>query len=213
LRRQQLLPLMVLLIGGSIILLALGFSHVLNVNPLGLSTHALQFGSRETGTVGWLLPADTPISTSYTSNHSLTGFIGATLNVFPYEVVPGTILQLGLYVDGQLAATQSYTLSGTYHTPATIVQTIATGVANFSNSMLGFTVSELSLKTTLPPGTNVTVTAWASSPIWAQVDPTPLTQSYEMQASTTYSPVATIIEDSGSVAPYTLSVGLESNAA
>jgi hypothetical protein len=212
LHRQQLLSLIVLLIGGSILLLALVFPHVPLTKPSGLSTHALQFGSQGSGTVGWLLPADTPISTSYTSNQSLTGFIGATLNIFPYEIIPGTILELSLYVDGQLAATQSYTLSGTYHTPATIVRTIAGGVANFSNSMLGFTVSELSLKTTLPPGTTVTVITWASSPLWAQVDPAPLTQSHELGASTSYSAVETIIEDSGSVAPYTLSVGLESNA-
>jgi hypothetical protein len=210
--RRQLLSLMVLLIGGPVLLFAIAFQYSAYIKPLGLNTHQLRFGSPGTGTVGWLLPADTAISTTYTTNHSLTGFIEATLNIFPYEITPGTTLQLSLYVNSLLAATQSYVLSGTYHAPASIVQKIAPEVANFSNSLLGFTVSELSLNTTLPAGTTVSVVAWASNPVWAQVDSSPMTESYEMQVSNSYSAAAVVVANSGSVAPQTLSVGFESNA-
>jgi hypothetical protein len=132
--------------------------------------------------------------------------------VFPYQIRQGTVLYLGLYVNDRLAATQRYDLSGTYETPATLVGTIGTGVANFSNSMLGFTVSEFPLNTTLPAGTAVTVMTWASNPIWVQVDGRSTTQSYETQGVNSYSPAMTIVENSGTITPQTLSVELESSA-
>lgn len=164
------------------------------------------------GNVAWALPAKTLVSTSHTANQSLTGFLEATLNVVPYEITPGTILCLSLYVNSQLVANETYSLSGRYQSPATIVATSGLGVANFSDSMLGFTVSEFPLVKVLPSGTVVTVVVWASNGIWVQVDKSSMVQSYETQGVTSYYPAPGIAYNSGTIAPKTLSVVMESSA-
>jgi hypothetical protein len=203
---------MLLVIGVSVLLFAAGALQFSRVRPLGLSTHRLHFGGAGIGSAGWLMPANTSISTSHSAGQSLSGFIEATLNVFPYKIQPGTVLYLSLYTNDHFVANQEYDLSGTYQTPATMTRMSGTGVADFSDSMLGFTVSQMSLNTALPAGTKVTVVTWVSNPIWVQVDSTSLTQSYEAQGVTTYSPPSVIIANSGTITPYTLSVGFESAA-
>ncbi len=200
-----------LLIGGSLLFYALRPMDPTSVG-LGFRSHRSSFGSSGIGNVGWLMPPNTLISTSYVANVTLSGFIEATLNVFPYQIKPGTALHLGLYLNGRLSATQDYDLSGNYTTPATILGPVDHGVANFSNSLLGFTVSDLPLGTTFPPGTTMTVTAWASNPIWVQVDTIPLTKSYETFGMISYSAPSLLIPDVGIISPRTLSVGLESSA-
>ena len=132
------------------------------------------------------------------------------LNVFPYQVQSGTILVLGLYLNGRFAAAQNYTLTGSYIHPATILGNTGQGLANFSNSRVGFTVSLFPIKTIVPMGAAITVTAWVSAPVWVQIDTASLTHSYETSVSTNALP-AIIVAESGSAAPYTLSVELESH--
>ncbi len=131
---------------------------------------------------------------------------------FPYDITPGTVLYLSLYVNNQLTASQRYDLSGSYKTPATVVTMMANGEANFSNSMLGFTVSESSISQTFSPGTVLTVVTWSSNPIWAQVDGAATARSFQTQGVMSYSPGRTIVQNAGTNAPYPLSVGLESAA-
>lgn len=212
-RTQQLTFLFMLVMAASlIIILAGGSAQSPLTRPLGMSTHPLRFGSSGIGSTGWLMPGNTLVSTSHTSTQQLFGFIGATLNVFPYQIQSGTALYLNLYLDGQLAATSDYTLTDSYTTPATVVTTIGRDVANFSNSMLGFTVAQIPLTSPFLAGTQVTVLVWASNPIWVQVDATSLTHSYETPGLTSYPPSSVIIPEQGTVGPYTLSVGLESAA-
>jgi len=199
----------VLLVGSSLILFVVPPQQ--SPVRLGFTSHRSSFGSRGIGNVGWFMPADTLISTSYSANRTLVGFIEATLNVFPYQITPGTVLYLGLYTNGRLAATQDYNLSSSHKTPATILGNVENGVASFSNSLLGFTVSQFPLNATLPVGTTVTVTVWVSNPIWVEVDGTSVTHSYESFGLGS-SPPSVIVAEAGNIGPHTLSVGLESNA-
>ncbi len=209
-RRQQLALLVVLLIGGSLLVLATHSSSG-PVRPLGLSSHRLSFGSSGLGNTGWLVPANTLISTSYTSDQRLSGFVVATLNAFPYQIRAGTVLYLGLYIAGQLAATEKYVLNGNYKSPASIVGTSQNGIASFSNSTLGFTVSQFPLSKPYPRGTMVTVTVWVNNPIWVQIDATSPAHSYEMSGVVSYSAPTSAAAEAGIIGPYTLSVGFESS--
>lgn len=181
------------------------------LRPLGLSTHRSEFGSTGLGRIGWRLPANTIVSTSHTANQSLSGFIAAKMNVFSYQIKPGTVLYLSLYVNGQFSATQKYELTGVYDNPATVVGSVGMEVANFSGSTLGFTVSQLSLGSPLPAGTIVTVTTWASDPIWVQVDNTSQTRSYATPNVSSFSAPSVITANAGDLTPHTVSVELESS--
>jgi len=222
-RSRQLLFCIVLLTSAILFVFAAQSGQPAQPAPIrpGYTLHRSSFGSNGVGNTGWLMPANTIISTSYVANSSLSRFIVGTLNVFPYHVVPGTVLRLGIYLNGQLAAARDYDLtgsykdqdiSGNYNTPATMLGNVENGMANFSNSLVGFTVSEFPLKGTLPSGTMVTVTAWASHPLWVQVDRTAPVHSYEASTLASYSPSVVVAANAGTVTPYTLSVGLETNA-
>ena len=211
LERRQIAFLTVVLVGLALVGLTIIPARLSNVR-LGYTTRGLSFGSSENGFSGWQMPADTLISTSYLTNQTLSKFLAATFNVFPYEVQGGTILYLGLYMNGQLANSQKYTLTGTYETPASIKTISKDGVANFSTSMLGFTVSQFPLSSPITAGTEVTVTAWASNPIWVQLDFASIAHSFETFTSSSYVPTSTVVSETQNVCPFTLSVGLESSA-
>jgi hypothetical protein len=202
---SQLILVIILLLGASLIVFASSPVGSLP-GPLGMNSRHWSWGSPGKGNTGWLIPADTLISTSYSMNQSVSSFIEGQIIAFTYQIQPGTVLYLGLYLNGQLAASQNYTLKTSYDNPAFVVGNMESGIANFSNSRLVFTVSELNLKTTIPAGTMLTVTAWASNPVWVQVDNPPLTNSYETLASTTSTPPSAIVPDSGVIAQHTISV-------
>jgi hypothetical protein len=210
-QRQGLVSLMLLVVAASLIIFAI--SGVPSVNrQLGATTNYDRFGSNGIGSIGWQVPPNTLVSTSHISNKPITGFIEATLNVFPYQIQGGTVLYLSLYLDGQLAAATKYDLSSSHGTPASVIGTAEKWVAKFSNSMLGFTVSQVPLNTTFPAGTKVTLLSWVNSPIWVQIDSNSPTHSYETLGFASYSALSSVKPEAGIIAPYTLSVGFESNA-
>ncbi len=204
--------LLILLVGTTLVAFATHNIQSSHITPLGASTHRSSFGSTGMGSTGWLIPANAMMATSHTANKSLSGFIEATLNVFPYQIQAGTTLYLSLYVNDQLASSQKYDLTASYSTPAVVTRTMGNGVADFSNSMLGFMVTEFPMNNAFPAGTKVTVLAWVSNPIWVQVDNTPLSHSVETLGVASYSPPSRIVPETGTIAPYTLSVGMESSA-
>lgn len=174
---------------------------------LGYTTGHWSWGSNELGNSGWLMPSNSLISTSYSANRSLSTFIGAQLVVFPYQIQPGTVLYVGLYLNGQLGAAENYTLKTSYDNPAYVLGDVKNGVANFSDSRVVFTVSMIRLKATISAGTQITVTAWASKPIWLQIDKLPLTHSYETSTWVGPTPPSVILPTAGRVAECTLAVG------
>src|SRR5487761_661024 len=64
------------------------------------SPRVYNFGSDERGFTGWLMPANTDISTSYVTSQNASNFVTAILNVFPYQIEQNTSLRVGLYVNG-----------------------------------------------------------------------------------------------------------------
>lgn len=170
------------------------------------------FGSSGNSFTGWLIPAHTVISTSYTTNQSLNGFVSATVNVFPYNLPQNGTLNLGLYVNGGLVASSSYSLGQSAAHPAEISQDLVSqpgeALASFTPSLAGYSVS-LSLRNPLPSGTVISVVAYASSPIWIQIDSGVHGLSH-VEPSASPLPVSLATEQS--VAPYTLSIQVQSNA-
>jgi hypothetical protein len=171
------------------------------------------FGSPGTDFAGWLIPPRTLVSTSYTTNHTLNGFVSATLNVFPYQLPQGGLMYLGLYADGKLAANSTYDLGQSVAYPASILRNLVNGsgnaLASFTPSLEGYSVN-LVLHSSLPSGTRVTVTAYVSNPIWVQIDSKAPGLSYTEPTS---SPVPPSLGPEGALAPYTLSIQVQSNAA
>jgi hypothetical protein len=135
--------------------------------------------------------------------------VEGTLYVFPYQLQPNTTISLGLYLNGKLATTRDYGPKYNYHTPATMQGSVASGEANFTDSVLALLVSD-ALNNPLPSGTTVTLTAWSNTPIWAQIDSSAPTHSYESSGMVAYSAPSTIALGTGDVANYTLSVSFES---
>jgi len=207
-RRRRGVFLIVVLAVASILVFAFG------VRPfggqVGVSTHYLHFGSSGREHSGWLMPADTLISTSHTANGTLSVFITANLVVFLYQIPQGTILYVSLYLNGALTATKQYNLTA-YDGTTTVQGTDQNGAMNFSNPIPDLLGVGLSLSTTYPAGTEVTLLSWASNPLWVQIDNASLTHSYEISEQTSYAPPSSLTEP-GSVAPFILSVKVESYA-
>lgn len=133
--------------------------------------------------------------------------------MFPYHVTEGTILFLGLYINSHLVSAYNYTISSAYRSPASLAGTVQGDSANFTYSMMTFTVTAQNLKTLIPALTTITVTLWTSHGIWVQFDSTPVTSSYESLGVLSGIPSATIADASEVVAPHTISVGVYSDAA
>lgn len=209
-RKRWLVLSLSLVLTTSLYVFATNVVEPFHPKSLGLSTHPFRFGSSGSGNIGWLMPGNTLVSTSQIANGSLSGFVEATLNVFPYQIEKGTTISLSLYLNGALVTTTSYDLFGNHATPATVTRMIQPGVANFSNSLLGLTVSQFPLNAVIPPGTSVTVTSWVNHPVWVQIDTISPAHSYETVGVSLYSPAPTVTMGD-TLAPYTLSVGVESD--
>src|SRR5216683_2585903 len=98
-RSMQLAFLLIVIAGTTLLVFAARNTEPHRVNPFGASTHPSRFGSSGIGSIGWRIPANALIATYHLANRSLSGFLEATLNVFPYEIQTGTSLRLGLYVN------------------------------------------------------------------------------------------------------------------
>ncbi|MCL5068113.1 MAG: hypothetical protein M1368_07155 [Thaumarchaeota archaeon] len=171
------------------------------------------FGSVGANFTGWLIPANTLILTSYKINHSVDRFVSATLNVFPYNIAPNTSLYLGLYVNGELSANQSYVLAQNVAHPPTLQENLSSqagqSLAGFTPSLEGYSVT-LFPRNSLAANTNVTITVFVTNPIWVQIDSGAIVHSYE-KATAIAVPNSLIVDLA--IAPYTLSIQGESNAA
>lgn len=209
--------LAVLVVGGSLFAFALagrtgsfggGFP-----TQLPNASNGYIFGSTGMNFTGWLIPANTLISTSYVTNQSSNGFVSANLNVFPYHLPQNGVLYLGLYLNGKLAANDYYNLGQSVAHPATVIRitdnTSGRLLASFTPSLEGYSVTLL-LHNSLPSGTIITVTSFVSEPIWVQIDEGAPIPSYVIPSS---SPVLSSLGHGQVLAPYTLSIQVQSNAA
>jgi hypothetical protein len=142
---------------------------LLRTGGLPLSTEEHFIGSSGLIFVGWSMPSNVLFSTTFVTNEQISGFISGTLMVFPYHILDGTILTLGLYVNGNLVARQDYAMSNGPH-PAALLGGVAGDVANFTTSTAGYSVALLEMKNPLPAGTRITVTASTNNPIWVEID-------------------------------------------
>jgi len=184
---------------------------------LPVDTKRLGFGNRDTANVGWLMPADALVMTTFTSNQTLSRFLNGGVNVFDYHMLPGTTLKLGIYLNGHLEAFRAYELGNRTdpsrtEIPAQMLTQEKPELAHFTLSMMGTTVGISPLTSDFPAGTSVTLTAWTNLPLWVQVDPESLVRSYETLADTSYSPSANIVPETNLTAPYSLAIGIESYA-
>lgn len=215
-RRNMVLLVSIIFVGSSLFGLALAGSTLFSTPKFGLavpsSSNNYIFGSPGSNFTGWLMPAHTLILTSYTTNHSLNGFVSATLNVFPYRLPQNGTLYLGLYVNGKLAASNSYGLGQSVAHPAAILRSLVNGSgdasASFTPSLEGYSVT-LTLNNSLPSGTIIGVTAYVSNPIWVQVDTEVQGLSF---VEATPIPLPTSFGAEQALAAYTLSIQVQSNA-
>ena len=177
------------------------------------SRPGVYIGSNEFGKtpIGWQIPADTMVSTSYRSTQTFdVSYMNAEMTVLSStsdEIQTGTVIDFGLYINGQLRISKSCMTNDI---------TGSGGWAGYGSSSNGsysykFLTCGVSLfKTPFAAGTLITVTIWANHPTWVQVDRTPTVPSYETPNITgTLPPV--IDPSSGNVAPHTVSVSVESD--
>ncbi len=167
-------------------------------------------GSRQPGPyspVGWLMPGDTRIATSYVANQSFDrNYMNAYVTVLSssaYQLKPGTTLSFGLYINGQLMGTRTcftdnisgsggWAGYGTMSTSSYSLNTYTCGVSLF--------------RTPFPAGSTLTVTVWSNHPLWIQVDSSPTTASYETSNVISSAQPPTIDPTSGSAAPRTITI-------
>jgi hypothetical protein len=177
------------------------------------SRPGVYIGSNDSGNppVGWLMPADTLVSTSYMANETFdVSYMNADVTVLSsslYQIQPGTVLVFGLYINDQLRSSKSC-----------VTDNISggggwAGYGSFSDG--GYSYNTLTcgvslFKTPFPTGTLITVTVWANHPVWVRVDRSPTTFSYETPSMTTTLPAA-IDPTSGNVGPRTVTVSVESD--
>jgi len=206
--RRALLVLLIIIIVSSVSALTLWRSQqthfVFRTRP------GVILGSKQSGPyspVGWLMPSDTRIATSYVANQSFDhNYMNAYVTVLSsstYRLQPGTILSFGLYINGQLMGTRTcftdnISGSGGWAGYGTI--------SNGSYSLSTFECGVSLFKTPFPAGSALTVTVWSNHPVWVQVDSSPTTNSYETSNITSAAQPLTIDPTSGTVAPPTITV-------
>jgi hypothetical protein len=172
-------------------------------------------GSKQSGPyspIGWLMPSNTRVSTSYVANQSFDhNYMNAYVTVLSnssYPVQQGTILLFGLYINGQLMASQTCSTDnpnrnggwasfGTWINKAFTLSMFDCGVSLF--------------KIPFPSGSTLTVTVWSNRPVWVQVDASPTTNSYETFNVALPAQPSTINPMSGIVAPRTITVNAYSD--
>ncbi len=169
--------------------------------------------------MGWLIPANTTILTSYLTTESLNNFVGASIYVFPYQIEQNTTMSFGLYINGALVSNETYDLNANSPNPASIQTLLLSNsgdeVANFSHSVLGFSVPVF-LHSSIPSGANVTVAATANQPVWVQIDNNTTVHSCEAntssQRSNAFPDSLRLAMGSCTMAPNTISIDVESDA-
>ena len=167
-------------------------------------------GSKQLGPyspVGWLMPSDTRISTTYVANRTFDrNYMNAYLTILSnssYPLQPGTTLSFGLYINGLLMGTRTCLTdnpsgSGGWASIGTI--------SDRSSSLSTFECGVSLFRTPFSAGSMLTVTVWSNLPVWVQVDSSPTTSSYETFNVTSPAQPPTINPMSGSVAPRTITV-------
>lgn len=175
-----------------------------------LRTHpGINLGSKQSSPyspVGWLMPGDTRISTSYVENQTFDrNYMNAYVIVLSnssYQLQPGTTLSVGLYIDGKLMGTRTCLTdhlngSGGWAGIGTI-----SNVYTLSTFECGVTI----FRTPFSAGTTMTVTVWSNHPTWVQVDSFPTTSSYETFNVTSPEQPSAINSTSGSIASHTITL-------
>jgi hypothetical protein len=215
LTRLTRLLLLVIIVGGlSALVLLPRFPSLFQTARFSLRTRpGVYIGSNGAGNepIGWLMPAETLVSTSYAANQTFDrSYMNADMTVLSsstYQVQQGTVVVFGLYVNGQLRSSKScmiddlsgsggWTEIGGYHNSTYSYSSLTCGVTLF--------------RTPFPAGTLITMTIWANHPVWVQVDRSPTTFSYETPSIMGILP-STINPASGSIAPRTVTVSVESD--
>jgi hypothetical protein len=130
-----------------------------------------KFGNYATNFTGWQMPANVLTSTSFVTTQDIYGGLQASFNFFPYQMGTNTTLYLGLYIDGQLKASRTVDISQTHARPASMVTqpiNLPGGpIANFTHSIDSYSVP-YTFSTPIGTNTVITLTAFATSPIWVQ---------------------------------------------
>src|SRR5438876_3687660 len=206
--RRALLVLLIIIIVGSVSALTLWRSQQTHV---GLRTSpGINLGSKQSGPyspVGWLMPSDTRIATSYAANQSFDhNYMNAYVTVLSsptYQLQPGTILSFGLYINSLLMGTRTcFTDNPRGNGGWASIGTISNNTYSLSTFACGVSL----FKIPFPAGTVLTVTVWSNHPVWVQVDTSPTTNSYETSNITSAAQPLTIDPTSGTVALRTITV-------
>jgi len=206
--RRALLVLLIIIIVGSVSALTLW--RLKQTHFVFRTRPGVILGSKQSGPyspVGWLMPGDTRIATSYVANQSFDhNYMNAYVTVLAsstYQLQPGTILSFGLYINGQLMETRTcftdnISESGGWAGYGTS--------SNGSYSLSTFECGVSLFRTPFPAGSTLTVTVWSSQPVWIQVDSSPTTNSYETSNITSAAQPLTIDPTSGTVALRTITI-------
>jgi len=149
------------------------------------------FGNSASGTStnlsGWQMPANTLVSTSFVTNHTLNGFLSVTIYVIPHDLGKNTQLTLGLYVNGALKSTNTVNASQSIAPSASMlgqaVDTSTGKIANFSKSIQGYQAAISPLSSAIPSGTTITLVALSNSPVWIELAQAVSSHSYETGTS------------------------------
>jgi hypothetical protein len=204
--RRALLILVIIIIVGSV-------SFTLwrsQIHFVTRTSPGINLGSKHPGpysAVGWLMPSDTRIATSYVANQSFDhNYMNAYVTVLSssaYQLQAGTDLSFGLYINSLLMGTRACftdnpTGSGGWASVGTIV--------NNGSSLKTFGCGVSLFKTPFPAGSIVTVAVWSNHPVWVQVDTSPTTNSYETSNTTSPAQPPTVDPTSGTVAPRTVTI-------
>ena len=212
-RRALLLVLFMIVLVGAFSALTL-WTGLHQIRPVLRTRPGVILGTKESGPyhpIGWLMPSNTRISTSYVANQTFDrNYMNAYVTVLSnssYLVQPGTTLSFGLYIDGLLMGTRTCStddLSGSGGWAS--IGSFSNGGSFLSTFVCGVTL----FRTPFPAGSMLTVTVWSSHPVWMQVDSSPTTISYETLSVA--SPAQPLINPtSGSVAPRTITVAAYSD--
>ena len=206
--RRALLVLLIIITVGSVSALTLW--RVQQTHFVFRTRPGVILGSKQWGPyspVGWLMPGDTRIATSYVANQSFDhNYMNAYVTVLSsstYRLQPGTILSFGLYINSLLMGTRTCFAdnpsgSGGWASIGTII--------NNGYSLSTFACGVSLFKTPFPAGSVLTVTVWSNCPVWVQVDTSPTTNSYETSNITSAAQPLTIDPTSGTVAPRTITI-------
>src|SRR5207247_2618094 len=179
--RRALLVLLIIITVGSVSALTLW--RVQQTHFVCRTRPVVIVGSKQWGPyspVGWLMPGDTRIATSYVANQSfdqnyMNAYVTA-LSSSAYQLQPGTILSFGLYINSLLMGTRTcFTDNPSGSGGWASVGAIINGGYTLSTFECGVSL----FRTPFPEGSILTVTVWSNHPVWVQVDSSPTTVSYE----------------------------------